>query len=174
MIGDPRATPGQVHDDANPARDRCQPRSRDRVRAGHRPARPAAPAPLDPSTDAVAAELERLDRGLAQARTEAEAAEAEARKDLGPQYADILAAHAQMISDPTLRSDARARVERDRITAEDAVSEVLEGHAARLERLTDSHLAARASDVRDIMRRILGQLSGQQPPTLDGTATARP
>ena len=34
---------------------------------------------------------------------------------LGPQYADILAAHAQMIADPTLRRDARSRIERDRI-----------------------------------------------------------
>lgn len=112
--------------------------------------------------DAVAAELERLDRGLGLARAEAEAAEAEARKDLGPQYADILAAHAQMIADPTLRRDTRARVERFRITAEHAVCEVLDVHAARLALLTDSYLAARAADVRDIRQRILGHLMGQR------------
>ena len=43
------------------------------------------------AAEAVAAELERLDRGLDSARGEAEAAEAEARERLGPQYADILA-----------------------------------------------------------------------------------
>ena len=48
------------------------------------------------------------------------------------------------------------RIERDRIAAEHAVIEVLEAHATRLERLSDSHLAARAADVRDIEARILG------------------
>ncbi len=41
--------------------------------------------------------------------------------------------------------------------------EVLEGYAARLERLTGSHLAARAADVRDIEERILGRLLGERP-----------
>ena len=61
------------------------------------------------------------------ARAEAEAAEADARSRIGPQYADILAAHARMIADPTLRRDARLRIERDLVGAEHAVSEVLEG-----------------------------------------------
>jgi phosphoenolpyruvate-protein phosphotransferase (PTS system enzyme I) len=111
--------------------------------------------------EALASELERLDRGLASAHAEAELAESDARQRIGPEYADILAAHARMIADPTLRRDARLRIERDRLAAEDAVGEVLEGHAARLEQLADSHLAARAADVRDIERRILGQLSGR-------------
>jgi phosphoenolpyruvate-protein phosphotransferase (PTS system enzyme I) len=109
---------------------------------------------------AVAAELARLDRGLDLAKTEAEGAEAEARQRLGPQYADILAAHAQMIADPTLRRDARERIKRDRITAEHAICEVLDAHAQQLERLSDTYLAARAADVRDIQKRVLGQLMG--------------
>ncbi|WP_422926735.1 phosphoenolpyruvate--protein phosphotransferase [Singulisphaera sp. PoT] len=110
--------------------------------------------------ESVSAELERLDQGLESARREVEQAEAEARDRIGAQYADILSAHARMISDLTLRRDARLLVERDRVAAEHAISEVLDVHAARLERLTDSHLAARAADVRDIQRRIIGKLSG--------------
>jgi phosphotransferase system enzyme I (PtsI) len=113
---------------------------------------------------AVAAELDRLDGGLEAARVEAEAVEADARRRLGPQYADILAAHARMIADPVLRGDARRRIERDRIAAEHAVNEVLDGYAARLERLADSYLAARAADVRDIQQRILDQLAGRRGP----------
>jgi len=121
---------------------------------GFRPPPRAVPA------EAVPAELERLDHALESARVEAEAAEDDARRRIGPQYADILAAHARMIADPTLRRDAHARIDRDRVDAEHAVSEVLEGHAARLAGLVDSHLAARAADVRDIQRRILGQFHG--------------
>jgi phosphoenolpyruvate-protein phosphotransferase (PTS system enzyme I) len=112
---------------------------------------------------AVEQELERLDHGLEVAGREAEEAEGEARARLGPQYADILAAHARMIGDVTLRADARARVEHDQVSAEHAIVEVLEAHAIRLERLSDSYLAARAADVRDIEARILGQLIGQRP-----------
>ncbi len=112
------------------------------------------------AAECVAAEYDRLDRALESARVEAEAAEDDARGRIGPQYADILAAHARMIADPTLRRDARARIDRDRVGAEHAVSEVLEGHAARLAGLADSHLAARAADVRDIQRRILAQFGG--------------
>ena len=112
---------------------------------------------------AVAGELARLDRALEFAHIEAEAAETEARQRLGPQYADILAAHAQMIADPTLRRDTRSRIESDRISAEHAVSEVLNAHAARLEGLSDPYLAARAADVRDIRQRVLNHLLGRRP-----------
>jgi len=107
-------------------------------------------------------EQERLLRGLEAAKREVEAAQAEAKEKLGPQYADILAAHAQMISDPTLKRDASRRIEQESISAEHAVSEVLDAHVHRLESLTDSHLAARAGDVRDIQNRIICQLSGQR------------
>lgn len=116
--------------------------------------------------ETVRSELERLDRGLAAARGEAEAAEAEARQRLGALYANILAAHAQMVADPTLRRDAGTRIERDRISAEHAVSEVLGAHATRLENLSDPYLAGRAADVRDIAERILFQLSGQARPSV--------
>jgi phosphoenolpyruvate-protein phosphotransferase (PTS system enzyme I) len=113
------------------------------------------------AAEAVERELERLDHGLEVAGREAEEAEEEARTRLGPQYADILAAHARMIGDITLRAAARAQVEHEQVSAEHAVIEVLEAHAARLERLSDSYLAARAADVRDIEARILGQLIGR-------------
>jgi phosphotransferase system enzyme I (PtsI) len=112
------------------------------------------------SLECVPAEFDRLDRALELARVDAQAAELEARERIGPQYADILAAHARMIDDPTLRRDARTRIERDLVSAEHAVSEVLEGHASKLAGMPDSHLAARAADVRDIHQRILSQFLG--------------
>ncbi|HEX8203027.1 MAG TPA: phosphoenolpyruvate--protein phosphotransferase [Isosphaeraceae bacterium] len=113
---------------------------------------------------AVAAELQRLDAAMEAARVEADAVEADARARLGPQYADILGAHARMIADPALRAEARRRIERDRIGAEHAVGEVLDGYVARLEGLADTYLAARAADVRDIQQRILDQLAGRPQP----------
>ena len=59
------------------------------------------------TAEAVEGQLERLDDGLEVAGREAAEAEVEARTRLGPQYAEILAAHARMIGDITLRADAR-------------------------------------------------------------------
>ncbi len=116
---------------------------------------------IDPAI--VPAELVRLKVGLTAAYRDAQAAENEARSKLGPQYADILGAHAQMIADPTLLRDASSKIERDHLAAEHAVLEVLERHANKLEAIADSHLAARAADVRDILHRILVELAGDAP-----------
>ena len=118
--------------------------------AGARPARPAAAAPQRSPPRRSPPSSPGSTAGLDAAVRRGRAGRGEARHRLGPQYADILAAHARMIADPTLRADARPRIEREQIAAEHAVIEVLEAHAIRLERLTDSHLAARAADVRDI------------------------
>jgi phosphotransferase system enzyme I (PtsI) len=120
---------------------------------------------------AVPAEFDRLEHALGLAKIEAESAEAEARRRLGPQYADILGAHARMISDPGLVRDARVRIERERVNAEQAIAEVLDGHAARLEAMADTHLAARAADVRDIQRRILGQFINEATPAAQTGST---
>lgn len=121
--------------------------------------------------EAVVGELDRLERGLESARAAAEGDVAEVSRRLGPQYAEILSAHARMIADPTLHREARNLVERERISAEHAVLEVLEGYATRLEGMVGSHLSARAADVRDIEERILGQLAGGRPePFQEGLA----
>jgi phosphotransferase system enzyme I (PtsI) len=113
--------------------------------------------------ESVVGELDRLGRGLESARAAAEGDASEVCRRLGPQYAAILAAHGRMIADPTLFREAGHLIERERISAEHAVLEVLEGYASRLERLAGSHLSARAADVRDIEQRILGHLVGGRP-----------
>ena len=113
--------------------------------------------------EAIVSELERLDRGLDAATSAAGRDEADARTRLGPQFAAILAAHCRMITDVTLRDDARKIIEHELASAEHAVLEVLEGHASRMEKLSGSHLSARAADVRDIESRILSHLIGELP-----------
>jgi phosphoenolpyruvate-protein phosphotransferase (PTS system enzyme I) len=115
------------------------------------------------TADAIVSELERLDRGLDAAKGAACQDETEARTRLGPQYADILAAHCRMIADPTLRCDARKIIEYEHTSAEHAVLDVLEKLVFRLEQLSGSHLSARAADVRDIESRILSHLIGELP-----------
>ncbi len=80
----------------------------------------------------VTAELERLDQSLQAVHNEIKATEADARERLGPQYAEILAAHARMVLDPVLRREARKRIEQRLMAAEHAVREVIEDLASKL------------------------------------------
>ena len=153
---------------------RRQPRDRHRPGPGARPRRASSCPTRAIAAEGVPGELDRLDAALDAARRGAESAEADARERLGPQYADILGAHARMIADPSLRRDARAKVEREGLAAEHAVRDVLEGHAAKLEALKDAHLAARAADVRDIARRILDELSGGERPRTSALSPETP
>ena len=116
------------------------------------------------SADAVAAELERLDRGLEAARAAADADETEARTRLGPQYADILAAHCRMIADPTL-APRRPTAHRERTSLRRARrrSRCSKSYVSGSNGSSGSHLSARAADVRDIEARILSQLIGEHP-----------
>jgi phosphotransferase system enzyme I (PtsI) len=119
--------------------------------------------PRSITPESIPAELERLDRGLDAARNAASQDETEARTRIGPQYADILAAHCRMITDPTLRADARKIIEEEHTSAEHAVIDVLDKLVSRLEQLSGSHLSARAADVRDIEARIVCHLKGELP-----------
>lgn len=121
----------------------------------------------------VPEELDRLERALQTAHEQAQADEADARSRLGPQYADILAAHGRLIEDPSLRRDVRDRIEHQHQSAESALAAVLDAHAARLESLADRYLAARAADIRDIQQRILRQFS-DQPVAQVAAAPAQP
>ena len=49
---------------------------------------------------------------------------------------------------------------------------MLEGYASRLERLTESHLAARAADLRDIETRYLDHLIGERPESFQDALAA--
>ena len=111
------------------------------------------------SQENVKTELARLESSLLEARSEAEAAEADAAVRLGPEYAAILGAHARMIDDPTLRQKAADRIRHELISAEHAVIEVPEAVADRLHSFSDAHLSARAADVHDILERILDRLA---------------
>lgn len=79
--------------------------------------------------------------------------------------AAIFAAHRELLADPTLL-DAAAAAIREGWTAAWGWSEAVRTQAERLGRLRDARLAARAADVRDVGRRVLHLLTGDDAPSL--------
>src|SRR5262245_57128084 len=106
-------------------------------------------------------EVERLRHALASAARQARESEATATARLGPQYGAIFAAHALLLTDPSLVRPCEALVRDERHAAEYAVSQVLRRHAKALEAL-GGPLASRMSDLYDLEKRILAQLLGDR------------
>jgi phosphotransferase system enzyme I (PtsI) len=84
-------------------------------------------------------------------------------ESVGPAEASIFEAQKMMLLDPAFKRSVRESIARELIGVETAVRQVTDEIAGTLSRLTDPYLAARATDVRDLARRILFTLSGQEP-----------
>ena len=101
------------------------------------------------------AEWVRLQVAIAKARTQLQALESRAREMIGEEEAEIFAAHQLFLADDDLLVDLRTVLRNQRLNAEAAVEDAFEQHAQALEALEEEYFRARASDVRDVSRRVL-------------------
>jgi phosphotransferase system enzyme I (PtsI) len=114
------------------------------------------------SPSQIDSECQRLRQALAQAAAETRANQEAVSTKLGPQYGAIFAAHALMLTDPTLVQEIEALVRGDQFAVEYAVSRVMRRYAKALESIEGGYLADRVGDLFDIEKRILRHLLGQR------------
>jgi phosphotransferase system enzyme I (PtsI) len=110
----------------------------------------------------IDSECQRLRQALAQAAAETRANQETVAAKLGPQYGAIFAAHALMLTDPTLTQEIEALIHSDHFAVEYAVSRVMRRYAKALESIEGGYLADRVADLFDIEKRILRHLLGQR------------
>ena len=113
----------------------------------------------------IAVERARLDTALAQAKAEIQALAAQAQQEVGSSNASIFEAHEMFLSDPELLEQVRATIETRHANADYAWKEGTEHYAATLRSLGDEYLAARATDVEDVARRVIRILQGTEEQT---------
>lgn len=112
------------------------------------------------SDDEVLSEIARFDQALAVTRTElAELAEGMGDLIEGRQVLDV---HLMLVDDPVMVADVRRRIREHRDNAEHALSQVLFDVIDRFRRMEDPYTRERASDVRDVGRRVLAKLLGSE------------
>ncbi len=119
------------------------------------PQRLILPAQID-------SECQRLRQALSQAAAETRANQETVAAKLGPQYGAIFAAHALMLTDPTLAQEIEAAIHNDHFAVEYAVSRVMRRYAKALQSIEGGYLADRVADLFDIEKRILRHLLGQR------------
>jgi phosphoenolpyruvate-protein phosphotransferase (PTS system enzyme I) len=110
--------------------------------------------------DDVAAEQGRLEAALGRARKEIQALTSQVQQDAGSSNAAIFEAHEMFLSDPELLEQVRAMIETRQIDAEYAWQASTEQYASLMRSISDEYLAARATDVEDVARRVLRILQG--------------
>jgi phosphotransferase system enzyme I (PtsI) len=120
-----------------------------------------APAPRRPvSSEEVGGELTRLEAALERAEGELIAVRMSVSDKIGAREGEIFAAQALVVRDPLLRNRISDLIRDQKINAEAAVADVVESFTRSFGEIPDPYFRERASDVRDVGRRVLAALIG--------------
>lgn len=112
------------------------------------------------STDLVRNEILRFLSGRDKTYQELSVIKAETRKNFGKEKEAIFESHMMLLEDEELEKEIIATIKDTHAYAEAAVHAVIESHAHLLEALDDAYLKERASDIRDIGKRLLRNMIG--------------
>ena len=109
----------------------------------------------------VAAEVHRLEQALVQTRQQIHDVQRQLLQSVGAEQATIFDAHLMVLEDPMLIEESIKAIRERSINAEKAFQTAGERYAAALAKVDDDYLRERAGDMRDVISRVLNQLTGQ-------------
>jgi phosphotransferase system enzyme I (PtsI) len=119
------------------------------------------------------AELARLAAALQTSREQLRDLAAGLATAAGEKEAQIFRIHLLLLDDPMLAGAVKQAIEREGLSAEQAVARTAGQLVAQFQALKDNYLRQRASDVEDIGRRLLANLAGEGPRPASGIIVAR-
>jgi phosphotransferase system enzyme I (PtsI) len=106
-------------------------------------------------------ELKRLERALIRTRQQLVQIQSRVSAAMDSQDALIFDAHLLVLEDDTLLSEVNRAIQQKHLNAEQAFARVSEKFAATLASMSDEYLRERASDLRDVVSRVLNNLQGK-------------
>lgn len=126
---------------------------------------PAIPVflPRTINAEQIASEQQRLHQALAQTTADLQRLRQQAEQQISAEAAAIFSAHGMLIDDEELHQAMEARIAGQLVCAESAVQDELMAMVADYLALDDEYLRVRELDIRDILNRILGHLTGLPP-----------
>jgi phosphocarrier protein FPr len=117
--------------------------------------------------DDPAAEWTRLETALATAQSEIQQLYKQAVQQVGEAEAAIFEAHLLFLQDPDFLDQVKSSIFEQKINAEAAWQQASTAAADTFRHLDSAYMQARAADVLDVARRVLGHLLGVEPPVLE-------
>ncbi len=112
----------------------------------------------------LSAEVSRFERACAAVIRELDDTIARVTKQIGDEEAAIFRAHRQLLRDPTLLNKVKARICEKKLDAASSLRETLEEYAALFRQIPDEYLQERLADLRDVVGRVVVQLSRDEQP----------
>lgn len=83
-----------------------------------------------------------------------------ALKNLGPEEAAVFDAHMQVASDPSITEEVNNMIKNDKVNALYATNTVMNNFANMFETMEDAYMRERASDIKDVAKRLIYALAG--------------
>ncbi|WP_134703569.1 phosphoenolpyruvate--protein phosphotransferase [Ammoniphilus sp. YIM 78166] len=118
-----------------------------------------------PITDPEA-EIGRLTQAVETSKIELEKVKEHALHKLGPDKAEIFAAHLLVLSDPELIDPVKDSIRNEGLNAELAMSNVANMFIGMFEQMDNEYMKERAADIRDVTNRVIAHLLGVTIPNL--------
>ncbi|MBC2604519.1 phosphoenolpyruvate--protein phosphotransferase [Pelagicoccus albus] len=108
------------------------------------------------------AEEDRLDNAIVETRKQIQKIQEEISGSIGEEEARIFDAHLLVLEDQALIDESIREMHSHGCNIENAVFRVGQRYVEAFDQIDDEYLRERASDIRDVMRRLLSNLTGQQ------------
>lgn len=110
----------------------------------------------------VRSEVKRFRVALDATYRDLDHAEAKVLRFLGKEHARLIDTHRLILSDPLITKDVPRRIQEERVNAEFALSEALEGVNQAFEKMEDEFFRERRHDLFDVGKRLLAHLLKQE------------
>lgn len=110
----------------------------------------------------VSSHQNRLAQSIELARQQLEQLRVQTEDQLGAEKAAILSAHLAFLDDPAFTGEMICAIESQLLTASAAVSQVADQFISLFEGMDDAYMRERADDIRDVSRRLIRNLSGEE------------
>ncbi len=119
------------------------------------------------SENEIESEIMRFEDALIETRSQIRDLQSDLLKNDSHVGSGVLDAHLMVLDDVTLIEEVVERLKKDRKNAESIVRQATEKYAKMLGSVKDDYLKERVADVRDVGRRLIRNLSGDKPPSID-------
>ena len=118
-------------------------------------------------------EIGRFERALLETRQQITSVQQEIARKLGEDEARIFDAHLLVLEDQALIEESIRELDKTGYNIEHAVHMVGQRYVAAFDQIDDEYLRERASDIRDVVRRVLHNLTGETMVNLSGLVEGR-
>lgn len=115
----------------------------------------------------ISNEIARFEEALTRTRTEILDIRRKLSSQIGRESSDIFTAHLLILEDRTLIEDVIEVIKNEKVGAEYAFAAVIQRYFQAFSQINDEYLKERISDVRDVGRRLLGNLCGEEKKRLE-------